>query len=137
MEKTALAAEKTDIAVILITDTDISQELLWYRHFKKKKTPVVVVISKADAINNLDEIKALAAREKLPVPLIVSAAENIGIQEFKETLIRLVPDDYEMQSIVGSMAGSGDTVLLVMPVLGRKPAEEPRAMMPYGLTAGS
>lgn len=115
VEKTALAAEKTDIAVILVSDMEISRELLWYKHFKQKKTPVVVVISKADTIDNLEEIKALAAREKLPEPLVVSSAENIGIREFKEALIRLVPEDYEMQSITGSLVNNGDTVLLVMP----------------------
>lgn len=115
VEKTALAAEKTDLAVILITDTDISQELLWYRHFKQKKTPVIVVISKADVIDNIDEIKALAAEEGLPEPLVVSSADNKGIVDFKEALIRLVPDDFEIQSITGLLVNEGDTVLLVMP----------------------
>ena len=48
LEKTKLAAEKTDIAIILLTDTDMDEELHWYEYFREKKTSVIWVIGKAD-----------------------------------------------------------------------------------------
>jgi hydrogenase maturation GTPase HydF len=115
VKKTEQAAEKTDIAVLLFADTDIEQELSWFRYFKEKNTPIITVISKADTLKNLDEITALVAKETSTTPLIISTENAAGIRKFKETLIRSLPDDFEIQSITGSLLDEGDTVLLVMP----------------------
>lgn len=115
VEKTAKAAEKTDIAVLLFSSMDIEQELLWYKHFKEKKTPVVTVISKADTIDNLDKIRTLVEEKTSAKPIVVSSENSEGLNELKEELIKRVPDDYNNESITNVLADSGDTVLLVMP----------------------
>ena len=48
IEKTELAAQKTDLAIILFCEEEMSQELKWYRYFKEKNTPVVPVLNKID-----------------------------------------------------------------------------------------
>ena len=58
VEKTKLAAEKTDIAVIVLSAEEavtcadeqgqIQDELKWYSFFREKHTPVLFVINKAD-----------------------------------------------------------------------------------------
>ena len=54
IERTKLAAEKTDLAVILFAADEkqglaaCAQELKWYRFFKEKNTPVLLVINKVD-----------------------------------------------------------------------------------------
>lgn len=115
VEKAEKAADKTDIAVLLFSDTDIQHELEWYRNFKKTKTPVLCVVSKSDALSNAAEVAALVRQETHADPLTVSVTEPESVARFKEALIRLVPEDYDMQSITASLVGEGDVVLLVMP----------------------
>lgn len=51
-EKTQLAAEKTDIAIIVVAGNEssktIESELKWDKYFKEKKTPVLYVVNKTD-----------------------------------------------------------------------------------------
>lgn len=117
VEKTKLAAEKTDIAVILFSDENIGEEMEWYEFFKEKNTPVVCVISKADVNGAEFSTKLKAKVESLTKSAVVvaSAVEKKGTEEFKQALIRAIPADFEMPSITGALAAEGDLVLLVMP----------------------
>ena len=55
VEKTKLAAEKTELAVILMAadeegdpETQFGEELRWAAAFKEKHTPILLLLSKAD-----------------------------------------------------------------------------------------
>ena len=114
VEKTVLASDKTDIAVIVISGTDFDEEEKWYRQFRERKTPVLVVVNKADAIDSkkvADEVKKRLGT----APVVTSAATGEGITRMKDAIIRLVPEDYGEQTILGDLVGEGDLVLLVMP----------------------
>ena len=117
VEKTKKAAEKTDVAVILFSDTDVEKELEWFDYFKKKGTPVMNVISKADTMSSdeISQIKSEILRRTSEEPLIVSADNESITDKFKDTLIRLIPEDFGSRSITGDLVGDGDLVLLVMP----------------------
>lgn len=115
VEKTQIAADKTDIAILLFTDTDLDKELAWFKYFRNKKTPVIPVISKADVLADLQELQTLIKNITGMAALQVSAKNKTGITELKDELIRLMPDDFEMPSITGNLVGEGDLVLLVMP----------------------
>lgn len=115
VEKTKLALEKTDVALIVTCDKEMKEELHWIQLLKSKNTPFVIVINKADEIQNADEIAELyyeACKEK---PLIISAKEKTGIQKIKEEIMRKLPEDFDTVSITGNLVGEDDTVLLVMP----------------------
>ena len=117
VDKTKKAAEKTDIAVILFSDSDIKKELEWFEYFNKKGTPVMLVISKADTLSS-DEISQISSEVKKATgkePLVVSAENESITERFKENLIRLIPEDFGSRSITGNLVGDGDLVLLVMP----------------------
>ncbi len=117
VEKTKKAAERTDVAVILFSDTDVEKELEWFDYFKKKGTPVLNVISKADTMSSdeISQIKSEILRRTSEEPLIVSADNESITDKFKNTLIRLIPEDFGSRSITGDLVGDGDLVLLVMP----------------------
>jgi len=115
IQKTKEAAEKTDIAVILFSDNEIDNELSWYNYFRKKNTPVLVVISKADTISDIESLKSRIEKEISVHPIVVSAEKQIGIDSLKEQLIRSIPEDFEMPSITGRLVSEGDIVLLCMP----------------------
>lgn len=115
VEKTKAAAEKTDIAVILLSGDDLSKEFKWYEYFKGRKTPTLLCVSKSDELQEGAAYVKNAKKVFGIAPLLISSKTRAGIDEFKEALIRLLPEDYDNGSITGSLCKEGDTVLLVMP----------------------
>lgn len=115
VNKTKLAAEKVDIAVIVCADKELSEEIKWYQFFTQRHTPVAVVISKADNITNQDELSGAVAKAFGQKPVIVSAKTRLGIDALKEKLVRLLPENYGEYRITGDLVCEDDVVLLVMP----------------------
>lgn len=115
VEKTRLAMEKTDVALVVCSEEDIAQELEWAREFKARKAPVVMVINKIDQIANTDKIRNKIYEALKEEPIKISAISKIGIEKIREEIIRKIPEDFETRSITGNLVGEGDTVLLVMP----------------------
>lgn len=135
VEKTRLAAEKTDVAVIVfaadgidkkeevdqLQETDsktmekhFAQELKWYHFFKEKNTPVLLIINKAD-LGDAKALQEFLVKETNEHPLVVSAAKNEGIDRIKEALARKVPENFGERLITGTLVGEEDLVMLVMP----------------------
>ncbi len=115
VEKTKEAAEKANIAVITISDVEMSEELEWYKFFKDKKTPVLFVITKTDVIENIDEIREKIDSFYNEKPLEISNKDIGAVEKFRQALIRLLPENFDDKSIVGALVDEDDTVLLVMP----------------------
>ncbi len=115
VEKTKLAAEKTDIAVITFCGGDIAKELQWVNYFKQRKTPVLPVLTKADLSDGLDGLAETVRAETGINPIIVSAKTGQGIDKLKNGLVRLMPADFEAESILRGLVSENDSVLLVMP----------------------
>lgn len=135
VEKTRLAAEKTDVAVIVFAADGIdkkeevdqlqemdsktmekhfAQELKWYHFFKEKNTPVLLIINKAD-LGDAKALQKFLVKETNEHPLVVSAAKNEGIDRIKEALARKVPENFGNRLITGNLVGEDDLVMLVMP----------------------
>ena len=117
VEKTEKAAEKIDIAVIVFSSREIEQEIQWFKKFKAQKTAVLAVVNKIDTMTE-EEQNAFASRieKELKVkPVLVSALEKKGIEELKEAIIRLIPEEFGEQTITGDLISEDDVVLLVMP----------------------
>lgn len=115
VEKTVGAMEKTDVALIICADKDINEELLWIKKLQERRTPYVVLVNKADEIQNAKEIADMFTKELGESPLIISGKQKQGIGEITASIIRKLPEDYDAISIVGDLVGEEDTVLLVMP----------------------
>lgn len=115
VEKTRIAAEKTEIAVIVCADTNLTEEFEWYRFFQKKHTPALFVVNKADVLSDAEKIRERIEEETQTKPVPVSAKEGLGIEELREELVRLLPENYGTQFITGELVEEDDLVLLVMP----------------------
>lgn len=125
-EKTRLAAEKTDVAVIIISAEDFNEdeqdffkahpkEKSWYRYFQERKTPVLFVLNKIDLAENAGELTAYVAKATKETVIPVCAPTRQGFEEVKAALIRLMPEGIDDYDITGNLAAKGDLVLLVMP----------------------
>jgi [FeFe] hydrogenase H-cluster maturation GTPase HydF len=116
VEKTEQAARETDIALLLFSGLDMAEELKWLAIFRRQKTPVILVVSCTDEREAAGEALAKAVEEATGVcPLQVSAVKKQGLEELRQELIRVLPEDYEQPSITGDLCQAGDLVLLVMP----------------------
>lgn len=117
LEKTRLAREKTEVALIVLTDGNLQTELEWYQYFKEKNVPVLFVLSKADerTENDINIIKEQVLFKAKEQTILVSAKTNQGIEELKEALARKVPENFGEQQITGTLVSKEDVVLLVMP----------------------
>lgn len=115
VDKTRMAMEKTDIALIVCSDEEIRQEIDWINEFKDRKTPVIVIINKIDQIRNTDKIRNLIFEACREEPIKISAISKLGVEKIREEIIRKLPEDFDTKDITGNLVKEGDIVLLVMP----------------------
>lgn len=115
LEKTRLAAEKTEVAIILFSGADMGEELCWYQFFKERKTPVLLVVNKSDIRKDAEILLDNIKKETGETALLVSAMTREGMDAVREELARRIPEDYGTRLITGELVSQGDVVLLVMP----------------------
>lgn len=118
VEATKKAAEKTEIGVLVFSAkadaADLAYEKAWAANLREKQVPLLAVINKAD-LKDPTPLKARIERELGLEPLCLSALTGEGMEAVIPALIRLLPEDYDSDSITGRLVSPGDTVLLVMP----------------------
>ena len=114
LQKTELASQQSDVAVILFNGEDISCELALARKFKEQQTPILPIISKADLISNENELRAKIKKEAGLDAIALSKFDNELRQKITEEIIKLIPDNEE-RLLCSGLAEAGDAVLLVMP----------------------
>lgn len=119
VEKTKLAAEKADIAVIVVSqpdnEWDITEELKWYQFLKEKNTPVLFLVGKSDIDPHTEELISYIKEKTGKKALAISAETGAGIDVVREELARLVPENFGERKITGELVTEEDLVLLVMP----------------------
>lgn len=122
IEKTQLAMDKSDIAVIVFPadgrdDFAVEEKLL--SSFRKKNIPVLCLINRFD---NQDEaalkLKACLAGKlkngKAEI-VVMDCSRGGQIDELRMALARLMPEDFDEEYITGRLVSEDDVVLLVMP----------------------
>ena len=124
IERTWKAVEKTDIALLLCAgggsaeetgEPDFTEELHWLEQLKAKNIPTILLINKADIRKNTAS-RAIRIRETFgSQPIPVSAKEKTGVELIRQAILEKLPEDFDQQSITGSLVTEGDLVLLVMP----------------------
>lgn len=124
IERTWKAVEKTDIALLLCAgggsaeetgEPDFTEELHWLEQLKAKNIPTILLINKADIRKNTTSL-AIRIKETFgSQPIPVSAKEKTGVELIRQAILEKLPEDFDQQSITGSLVTEGDLVLLVMP----------------------
>jgi [FeFe] hydrogenase H-cluster maturation GTPase HydF len=115
VSRTLKVIEKTDIALLLCGDTTFSHEKEMLALLKKKNIPVIPVLNKIDIRENSDSLATYIEKECKIRPLLVSAKEEIGIEQIRQAILEKLPSDFGQQSITGELTAENDLVLLVMP----------------------
>ena len=131
IEKTMLAVEKSDIAILVLTLDTVAadwksegmtfadifpEEALWYQKLKDKKIPVLLVVNKAD--QNPKEAQALVEwlREQTGTEGLSLSCKNFEeVEAITSSIARILPEDFGTEFITGDLVQEDDLVLLVMP----------------------
>ena len=119
VERTRLAAQKADLAIIVFSAQPVSgesyeEELKWYTWFKERKIPVLLIINKAD-VADAAPLKNYLKEKTKEDALVVSALTGAGMENVREAMSRRVPENFGNRLITGDLVTEEDLVLLVMP----------------------
>jgi len=115
VKKTEDILLRTDVAVLLFTEEGFGEEMRWFERLRARKTPVLPVISKADALGDVTALSEKIKNGTGVYPVVLSSVDKRGFKEFKERLISIAPDDSLDDTVTGKLVSAGDIVLLVMP----------------------
>ncbi|MCI8378948.1 MAG: [FeFe] hydrogenase H-cluster maturation GTPase HydF [Lachnospiraceae bacterium] len=131
VERAMQVLNRTDIALVVIDINTVEEEDLESVRglppkemeiislIEEKKIPYVIVLNQADRMEDTasEEIRNQIAKKNGTVPaVVVSSKTGDGLEELKDTLIRLAPDADAKLHIVGDLIEEGDIILLVVPV---------------------
>lgn len=115
VRQTLRAMDRTDIALLVCTDADVSREKQWKDMLAEKNIPVIVLLNKSDLLEDPLATAQAIEQQLQQVPLIVSAAHKSNIEDIRRALIGKQPDETMNTGITGRLVKENDVVLLVMP----------------------
>ena len=132
VKKSYQVLNKTDIGVLVIDSTvgKGPQEEALVRRFREKGIPFVVVYNKCDLLPGGQH--SAAGNSPAEHSIYVSAARNIRIQELKELIASLKPEDTHRYPLIGDLMSPGDLIVLVVPI--DKAAPKGRLILPQQQT---
>lgn len=131
VEKAMQVLNKTDIALIVIDITTITQNDMDSERglpekeneiihlIEEKSIPYIIVLNQADRMEDhcAEDIRNRLVKKNGTVPVIVvSSTDGKGLEELKDSLIHQAPDTDLQLHIIGDLIEEGDIILLVVPV---------------------
>ncbi len=132
VQKTRQVLNKTDIALLVVDACEgmTTEDDGILRLIREKKIPYVIVFNKADLLPQASGGKGGRPFEKAPSAdmvhgnnllvdencILASAATGENIQELKERIARLVPEEMNERHVVRDLAHPLDFVVLVVPI---------------------
>ena len=105
--------DKTDIAVILLTDEDYDAERGLIEECRVREIPVIVALAHIDRIADHPTLQATLSKQLGREVMAISALTGEGIDRLIENIVTLRPTEERL--ITEGLCQAGDSVLLVMP----------------------
>lgn len=132
VHKSYQVLNKTDIAILVIDSTagKGEEELELIHRFHKKGIPYLIVYNKIDLLST-EKIKDLAMSVRAG-EVLVSASDGMNIQELKEKIASLKPEDTHKYPLIQDLIDPLDMVILVVPI--DKAAPKGRLILPQQQT---
>ena len=132
VHKSYQVLNKTDIAILVIDSTagKGEEELELIHRFHKKGIPYLIVYNKIDLLST-EKIKDLAMSVRAG-EVLVSASDGMNIQELKEKIASLKPEDTHKYPLIQDLIDTLELVILVVPI--DKAAPKGRLILPQQQT---
>jgi [FeFe] hydrogenase H-cluster maturation GTPase HydF len=121
VSKTRQVLNKCDFALIVaeynnFTENNFDYEKELIALIKEKDIPLVLVINKIDLVNSVSFSDESITKE-LGIPtVLVSATNNLGIEELKHLIIKNSRMDWREPTIIGDILNPGELAVLVVPI---------------------
>ena len=113
IQRTAKVLDRTDIAVVLLTDTECSVEQRIIEECRVREIPVVVALAHIDRLGDYNGmVNALSKRLGRKI-LAISALTGEGVEQLIKEIVAIRPAEERL--ITEGFCKAGDRVLLVMP----------------------
>ena len=113
VQRTSKVLDRTDIAVVLLTDEESSAEERIIEELKIREIPVVVALAHIDRLDSpqsiVDSLTKRLSRKVLPI----SALTSEGVEQLLQEIVAIRPAEERL--ITEGFCKAGDRVLLVMP----------------------
>ena len=113
VQRTAKVLDKTDIAVVLVTNAECDVEQRIIEECRVREIPVVVALAHIDRLGDyntiLESLTARLGRKVLPI----SALPGEGVEQLLASIVAIRPSEERL--ITEGFCKAGDRVLLVMP----------------------
>lgn len=129
IRKTMQVFDRTDLGLIVSTSNEWGDfEELIRNELKDRGIPVVVIFNKSDMGFSNDCLRQSLSAEKM-VFVETSALTGAGIQELRQAILKVAPDDFiNRQGIVSDLVAPGEAAILVVPI--DKEAPKGRLILP-------
>lgn len=113
LEKSRKVVDECDIAMIVIQEENISEELRWIKYMQEKNIPLLIIYNE----------KGMPMSAKLEKMMLASNFEYLSMDLYhdfqadllRQKLISLVPKNQNDATIVSDFVKKDDLVLLIMP----------------------
>lgn len=113
MARTAKMLDKTDIAIVLFTESGTETEMRILEECRVREIPVIVALSQIDILSDYrsrtEEISRVTKHDVIPI----SALNGEGMDALRNAIIACRPQEERL--ITEGFCKAGDCVLLVMP----------------------
>ena len=113
VKRTAKVLDKTDIAVVLLTDSELSAEERIIEECRVREIPVVVTLAHIDRIDDFQRLASALSERLSRKVLPISALTGEGIEALMQEIVAIRPAEERL--ITEGFCKAGDRVLLVMP----------------------
>lgn len=113
VQRTAKVLDKTDIAVVLLTDSELSAEERIIEECRVREIPVVVALAHIDRIDDHHRVASTLSERLGRKVLPISALTGEGIEALMQEIVAIRPAEERL--ITEGFCKAGDRVLLVMP----------------------
>lgn len=113
IQRTAKVLDRTDIAVVLLTDTECSVEQRIIEECRVREIPVVVTLAHIDRLGDYHDIVNTLSKRLGRKVLAISALTGEGIESLMQEIVAIRPAEERL--ITEGFCKAGDRVLLVMP----------------------
>ena len=114
IKKTEEVLLKTDLAILLFTETNFEFESKWVEKFKALEIPFICVINKADILENKDLLANEIYNYFNIKPIFLSCVNKTGFDDLISSIKSNLQNDEEIK-ITDGIVKENDVVLLVMP----------------------
>ena len=115
IQQTSKALEKSDMALLMCSTSNLEIESEWANRFNDKNIPFIPIVNVKPGISDIGGYVKTIMNAIGKIPVVVNASKSENIEQLRLAILEAIPQDFDRHSITGSLVSENDTVILVMP----------------------